>query len=624
MYVTVVFLLFSFSFSHLTISSHLPDHYSKSIPTSLRQNISNEYIEITKPLSFNPRNPTCSLLIFQHDFANTIGSPPTTTLYSPPSDCPAPWAHIILEFRATCKGEQYDRIVGIWLDSVEILRTSTAEPTESGIFWKVRKDVTRYSSLFSKSNLTLTVMLENVVNEIYTGIYHVNVSVFYYGVTDVTNQFVLTELTVNELNQHEKFAIDIYTEKENKKVSFEDEEKFSIDIYKGKENKKVSFEDEEKPADLIIPISSNGDDGCWFRIQNETDVHSKEIEIPVNTYKAVLEIYMSFHGNDEFWYSNPPNSYIEMNNLTTSRGNGAFREVFVMIDGVFVGFVLPFPVIFTGGINPLFWEPVVSIGAFDLPSYDLDLSPFLGLVLDGKSHIFGIGVTESIPFWLVDANLHLWLDSASPIVMAKSVVYRSSALSVKQKSKSKNLDGSFEIKAERKIEYSGWVSSSIGNLTTHISQEFNFKNLIKFKKYGQFKEVEQMIRVKTEVKVESDTGDVLTQKTMKSKYPLRVLTSTQPGVENDTYLQTTNVSHAFNEESSLALPSGKFLSSVSNSQVSGGWMLVQDHSVLSGTASTNNQTLVYKDEAGCYSRNVFASDGKLLEDGPTLACTPSL
>jgi hypothetical protein len=93
-------------------------------------------------------------------------------------------------------------------------------------------------------------------------------------------------------------------------------------------------------------------------------------------------MYVSFQGNDEFWYSNPPNSYIKTNNLTTERGNGAYREIYVTIDGKFIGSEGPFPVFFTGGVNPLFWEPVVPIGPFNLPSHDFNLTPFLGIVKD--------------------------------------------------------------------------------------------------------------------------------------------------------------------------------------------------------------------------------------------------
>ena len=43
------------------------------------------------------------------------------------------------------------------------------------------------------------------------------------------------------------------------------------------------------------------------------------LTIPTSTYRAVLEVFVSPHSNDEFWYSNPPDLYIRENNLTTGR-----------------------------------------------------------------------------------------------------------------------------------------------------------------------------------------------------------------------------------------------------------------------------------------------------------------
>ena len=78
-------------------------------------------------------------------------------------------------------------------------------------------------------------------------------------------------------------------------------------------------------ADLIVPISRSLplNDGQWFAIQNATDVQSKKLAIPSNTYRAVLEVFVSPHADDEFWYSNPPDLYIRENNLSTARGNTA-------------------------------------------------------------------------------------------------------------------------------------------------------------------------------------------------------------------------------------------------------------------------------------------------------------
>jgi hypothetical protein len=96
---------------------------------------------------------------------------------------------------------------------------------------------------------------------------------------------------------------------------------------------------------------------------------------------------------------------------------------------------------------------------------------------------------------------------------------------------------------------------------------------------------------------------------------------TLPGQKKkkNTYLLVTNVSHVLNEK----YMQGKFVSVVYNVQDSDGWMLVKDHSVLSGAATTR-QSFSYRDDFRCYSRTVKASDGKLISDDTTPACFSSV
>ncbi|KAK6135781.1 hypothetical protein DH2020_030476 [Rehmannia glutinosa] len=404
-----------------------------------------EYIEVTRPLPVDSLTLSCNLSVLSHSFGNTINLPPTNDTYSPPRNCT--WTHAVLQLSAASNGSQYDRISGVWLAGAEILRTSTPEPTPDGIFWNVRKDVTKYSSLLRQSNLTLSVMLENIVNDVYTGVYRVNLTFFYYY--NATNGTAATNAVNFPLSQFSP----------NRKST----------------KLKNSMELNENPADLIIPLSASGEEGFWFNIKSELDAIYHGIQIPLNTYRAVIEVYVSFHGNDEFWYTNPPDSYIETNNLPTKRGHGAYREVQVKLDNNVIGSVIPFPVIFSGGINPLFWDPIVSIGAFDLPSYEIELTPFLGMLLDAKTHYFGLGVADAIPFWLVDANLHLWLDDEADKVQAGPIKYSDPSTCVEREYRFYQLDGKFEIEGERESEYSGWVNSSAGNLTTYVSYKLEFK-----------------------------------------------------------------------------------------------------------------------------------------------------
>lgn len=371
---------------------------------------------------------------------------------------------------------------------------------------------------------------------------------------------------------------------------------------------------DENPADLIIPISATGAEGFWFKLESGLDAVYQGIQIPLNTYRAVIEVYVSFHGNDEFWYSNPPDSYIEVNGLPTKRGHGAYREVLVKLDDNIVGSVVPFPVIFTGGINPLFWEPVVSIGAFDLPSYEIELTPFLGMLLDGKVHYFGLGVADAISFWLVDANLHLWLDDKADKVQAGPIEYNPSS-SIEREAEFQQLDGKFEIEGKRETEFSGWVNSTAGNFTTYLSTKLKFENTIEFDNNGKEKEVKQKVKVTKKVKVESASGASISSITVKRKYPLKITTSTLPGSGKDTYLMITKLEHSLEEEKE----DGNFESSSVNSQKSSGWMFVQDHDVLSGAATTY-QSYDVEDSFGCFNRQVLAENGSIKNDTKSFLC----
>ncbi|KAG9153187.1 hypothetical protein Leryth_020590 [Lithospermum erythrorhizon] len=415
------------------------------------------FFEVTKPI--NPaKTKSCSYLILQHDFGFTYGQPPVLGIYTPPFEkCPfQEYGKIVLEWRGTCKGRQFDRIFGVWFGGVELLRSCTAEPTQSGIFWSVEKDVSRYYSLLM-SNQTIAVYLGNVVDDTYTGVYHVKIFMHFYP-----------------------------------KNGFDGIKMGSLE---------GSY---DSNADLIYPISRGLglNDGLWFEIVNGSDVESKDVVIPRNVYRAVLEVYVSFHENDEFWYGNYPNEYISANDLKGAPGNGPFREVVVSLDDNIVGAVWPFTVVYTGGVNPLFWRPITGIGSFDLPSYDIEITPFLGMMLDGKSHKFGFSVTNALNVWYIDANLHLWLDKGSKKTEGKLLKYNVEPLQFYLLSNFTGYDGSFHANVSRSIKSTGWVKSSHGIITTEWTQDFNYSNIMTLGNEGNMQIVKQKIDYSDNVNVQ--------------------------------------------------------------------------------------------------------------------------
>ncbi|KQJ98542.1 hypothetical protein BRADI_3g37520v3 [Brachypodium distachyon] len=158
-----------------------------------------------------------------------------------------------------------------------------------------------------------------------------------------------------------------------------------------------------------------------------------------------------------------------------ARGNAVYREIVVSMDHHFASSFVPFPVIYTGGINPLYWHPVSALGAFDLPTYYIELTPFRGLLIDSKADEIGLSVVDGIAEWLVDANLHLWLDPGLSDVQASLGRYKTSRLSItcRYAYATQLLDKSFNIRTKRKSTFSGRVKSLLGNLMTEVEMELD-------------------------------------------------------------------------------------------------------------------------------------------------------
>lgn len=80
------------------------------------------------------------------------------------------------------------RFGAIWLGAVELLRTTTPEPTASGIVWGIEKDVTSYASYFLTPNLTAYLAIPNNVDGTYTGIIDIRATLTFYA-ADEENGF---------------------------------------------------------------------------------------------------------------------------------------------------------------------------------------------------------------------------------------------------------------------------------------------------------------------------------------------------------------------------------------------------------------------------------------------------
>lgn len=179
------------------------------------------------------------------------------------------------------------------LGDTEVWRTSTAEPTTNGISWTYQKDMSHYLSLW-KQPQTLIFDLGNIVNDIYTGPFN----------TTLTATF----FTAPQSNS---------------------------------------------PADIIVPVSARKSASGGASSFQVPDVRAiNNFTLPQNLKRAVFSISACGQMDEEFWWSNVPDSTTASFRNNTLLGHSPFREVQLLIDGQIAGVAWPFPVIFTGGVVP--------------------------------------------------------------------------------------------------------------------------------------------------------------------------------------------------------------------------------------------------------------------------------
>ncbi|TXG74796.1 hypothetical protein ES288_1Z010200v1 [Gossypium darwinii] len=552
---------------NMILRSNHRSHLINTIP--FNENSSTVYFEVTKPIKL-PNTKPCSY------------HTPVVVNYTRPACYSQKFTKIVLEWKATCKGTQFDRIFGVWLSGVELLRGCTAEPTPKGIIWSVEKDITRYNSLLLKNQTqTLAVYLGNIVDQTYTGVYHVNLTFHFYPV----------ECNVMINNDENKISLN----------------NLASNYY--------------SKADLILPISQDRslNDGLWFEVRNSNETKSKQFQIPENVYRAVLEVHISFHENDEFWYGNFQNDYIAANNLSDTPGNGPFREVVIYLDGEVVGAVWPFTVIYTGGINPSFWTPITGISSFNLPSYDIEITPFLGNMLDGKPHTLGFSVTNALNVWFIDANLHLWLDTRKAKTEGGLVKFSNKAANVYEESDFKGLNGTFLTYSKRLISSTGWIKSCYGNITTHSIQEFRYNNSLQVAKDGDFQVVDQMIHFNDRVYTKMPFHHVHVEESFKTFHLNFYADFTVQG--EGSFIFVSNVTLGFNENKYKHGGLDFFISFLRNTQKAQSVIEVKNYSTTKRLRGTK-QVYEYHGSDICYSRNISSSNnlieydegGKLCDD----------
>jgi hypothetical protein len=180
------------------------------------------------------------------------------------------------------------------------------------------------------------------------------------------------------------------------------------------------------PAEHIYAISTRSSaNNTTSLFSLPGDSGSVDLTLPRNTKTAVVSIMASGNAAEEFWFTNVPTEYVNTfpGNEGWLYGYSPFREVQLLIDDQLAGVSWPFPILFTGGVDPGAWRPIVGIDTYELPSFEIDVTPWLGLLTDGKPHKFGFrvvgydssagdGIGPVGENWWVSGSVFVWLGEA--------------------------------------------------------------------------------------------------------------------------------------------------------------------------------------------------------------------
>ncbi|KAI1404402.1 hypothetical protein F4819DRAFT_123546 [Hypoxylon fuscum] len=333
-----------------------------------------EVFQAAPPSRSSFDGPACHQTLFSHDFGNSYGMP-YVGAYAPPDGCN--FTTVIFNLSVVSAGSQYDRLATLWLGDIEVWRTSTAMPVNYGIHWSFQKDMTIWRPLLTQSQKIIFDLGNLIDGTRYTASFSVTLEALYYD-----------------------------------------------DVYE------AGFH----PADHIYPIStlsSSSNGTSLFSLPGDSG--AVNLTLPRNVKSAVVSFTASGNGAEEFWFTNVPTEYVNTfpSNDGWLYGYSPFREVQLLLDDQLAGVSWPFPILFTGGVDPGAWRPIVGIDAFELPSFEVDVTPWLGLLTDGQPHTFQLRVVGYDAAsennigpvgenWWVSGSIFVWLDDAVEQTVASS------------------------------------------------------------------------------------------------------------------------------------------------------------------------------------------------------------
>ncbi|KAH9047740.1 peptide N-acetyl-beta-D-glucosaminyl asparaginase amidase A-domain-containing protein [Lactarius hengduanensis] len=335
---------------------------------------------------------------------------------------------------------------------------------------------------------------------------------------------------------------------------------------------------------------------------------SVEVTLPRNAVTAFAELQALENDDEVLWFTNVPNQFLNLFPVGIVADNGPFREVRVLVDGQVAGVAFPYAFFSTGIVVSSAWRPITSYGAIDIPTYHLDLTPFIPILTNGQPHNITLDVASAEPdhqinqTWYLSGLLQVNLDSSTSPTTGNITLYQADDYAVSTATGSNDGDINIIVNASRSVHIEAEIIAGSGEQTKVVfTQNLEYGNVNTFPKLRP-SYVFQIASGKT---LSTHNGKTALEDTF--TYPLIV-----DFMLPDRTDVTAQIDHAY---SRVLLPAPFIMGTT-----------IMEHQVAAGTVvswdGTSNNTFSYNDtEGNTYTRQVNASSNVIVFDnqGGTLA-----
>ena len=394
--------------------------------------VGSKNVAVADPLVPRPPTKPCTVTLFSNQQFVDYNAKPIT--YTPPADCPGPWQKVVLSADYGIVGtRQYDRTAEIWLGGAIIYFGTTQEPSiapPDATTWHIERDLTDYSALFTASQVGHADLGNFVGTDsgvVYDGVITGTATLNFYPAVGGVRQGHL-----------------------------------------------------QPRPDAVLSLNADPTKGTSTLNKPGDQYVANFASLPTNIERAFVDVYAQGQSSDEFWFFNLPNDIAGVFGDNTGT---ALRETLVTIDGQPAGIAPIFPWVFTGGADPILWRPTPGVQTLNFEAYRVDLTPFVGMLSDGKAHALALSVYNSTSYFSIAGNLLLYLDQGGTQVTGSVTSNNLAAQPTVNVTENVNVSadgssgsGTVLVTSNRSYTIAGTANTSHGPVTTQVAANIAFSS----------------------------------------------------------------------------------------------------------------------------------------------------